>query len=150
MIQKSSYILQAEGSYCFLVSMLNAKRYHGLPTCKPGDREFEWLVDFSFARNGSCLRRDELCERLGVRLVEVSMEEAHLNLPVSFACWPPGCRSHEVLAIGGNADEWELVNYRIKTGPVVERVKVVDLKIAPKGVHMHRFSKVLLRSDSLD
>jgi hypothetical protein len=53
------------------------------------------------------------------------------NLPVSFPCFVPKVGYHQVLVIAVERGVWTCVNYRGWRGPIVEKVPLREIALAP-------------------
>ena len=118
----TDYLLQRDGSCCFVFAVANALRFLGKPSPEPGTDEWERLVNIAGCRHGSTISEEGVAEAMGFRLEEIPVEEATFNIPCILAVLNPrpGMTLHAVLVIGIETDGFRMVNYRTDTGPVVE------------------------------
>ncbi len=106
---------------------MNAKRFYGQETCTYGDDEFEKLIDLGRARHGAAIGVASIARYLGIKRTVTSRDDP--VFPFTFACFPPNLACHAVLAISGDKEFWEVVNYYGPYGPVVDRIKISQLDI---------------------
>ncbi len=125
------WIQQRNDSYCGLISLLNARIYYGLVAPTYGEIEFEKLIDLGRCRYGSVLEIDKVADRLELKRVIISRNEAEHHFPFEFSSFPPARRSHSALAIGGNKDKWIVINYWCGRGPVVDELTKSDIEFIP-------------------
>lgn len=129
-----NYLLQKNGSCCSLYALINAGIYHGLQMPEFGSSSWGMLVDIVKCRHGSALR-DGLILAAGMFDMELSAlksEDCWKTPPAVLAVMnpePEGMTMHDVLVIGGNRKQLELVNYHWKRGPVQEVVFWSDIEL---------------------
>ncbi len=122
----TDYLLQTGGSCCFIFALTNALRFLGKPSPEPETDEWERLVDIARCRNGSTIDQDGVAEALGLRLEKVPVADLADHLPYLLTVLNPerhGMTLHAVLVIGVEGDKFKMVNYRWKSGPVVETIR---------------------------
>lgn len=135
----TEYILQVKGSgsACSLITMLNALRDLGQPTCELFSDRWEWLVDVGHGRHGSIIADEKLHGELMLEYVPVEFEKVHEHVPAELSVFSPTAGFHSVLVIGGDSEKLTLVNYDPPDGPVVQEVLWADID-APKPGNVNR------------
>lgn len=118
------YLLQKEGSCCALFSLCNALRYFGRSSPEPGTDKWEELERMAKCEFGSAISIKKAAKYLGIQMISIRVEEAIYKLPAMLDVLNPrlGHALHSVLIVGGDINFVELVNYRTKVGPVVEKL----------------------------
>ena len=140
---RPEYILQASGSCCSVITLLNALRYFGRETTAPGEAGWDDLVDLAGCQDGSAINVDSVAEHLGLvrHLARVSPDITQA-VPFDLTVWNPestGTSLHSVLVIGGSWPALEMVNYRWESGPVVETaVPEIPGRISRRGSRRRR------------
>lgn len=133
------YLLQRKRgkSCCSLVSLLNAARFHGLPSTRVGTRRWEEFVDIARCRYGAACATDDAAAELGLvrRRIRVGLKTFAKSLPVMTVLENPhpGTTMHSVIIVHAEDDVLDVVNYRWITGPTVERICWKDLPLFPPG-----------------
>ena len=120
---------------CLPRALANACRFYGLRCPEPGTETWEEVIDFSKCRHGSAITScEEIADFLGLRAVQIPVRQAVGQLPVVLTVWNPevGTSLHSVLIVGWAGKVATAVNYRWRSGPVVERLPVVFDKEPPK------------------
>lgn len=128
-----------EGSCCGLLALLNALRYFGQTTPAPGEPEYEALIDRARCRHGSMLDVHGVAEHLGLRLEPVAFAAVitsawgrTMAVPIALRVINPeqgGMHMHGVLVVDVGIAEAALVNYRWRSGPVIERVRLDAIEL---------------------
>lgn len=120
---------------CLPRALANACQFYGIPCPEPETEAWEDLVDFSKCRHGAAITSaEEIAEFLGLRAIQISARQAVGQLPVVLTVWNPevGASLHSVLIVGWSDNVATAVNYRSRSGPVVERLPVFFDKGPPK------------------
>lgn len=115
------YLRQADDFCCIVVAILNAARHFGLKTSGVEGPEWERLVDLAGCRHGSAVRPSAVAAEFGLELVDTT----EVVPPTIVTVGNPekrGSSLHAVLAIAQENDGLTLVNYRYRSGPLVEEV----------------------------
>lgn len=135
-----------------LVAMLNARRYHGLETITPYDKEhWERLVDHADCRlkEMSLLDYNKVSRTLGLHLIETfnSYYTISKHLPIMLEVSSPANNALRlVLVVEAQSNHLSLVNYRGKLGVARELVSYEEIitKHDPKRAWQ------LLKNESLN
>jgi hypothetical protein len=130
------YLLQPEGSNCWLYALANTAIFFGKTPPLPDTPGWEWLMDIGMCRCGACIRPDDIATQLGLEVTELTkVEDVHRHLPglLSTLNYDGAGGMHISLVIGGNTEELTLVNYRWGKGPVVETLQRDNIPMPDKG-----------------
>jgi len=101
--QKVSLQNSQKYSECQLVTALNATYCLGEQPIKPDSSEYERLVDFVSARDGSAIRIEKSYSYLKLRFLDIKPDFEHIQgalsqgMPVSFGVWTEKHGFHSVL-----------------------------------------------------
>jgi len=133
------YFGQQDSRYpdCLPVALANACRFYGLPCPEPGGEAWERVVDVSGCRHGAAVGGTErLAEHFGLRAIPVPSARAVGQVPVLLTVWncEAGTSLHSVLVVGWRGDVATAVNYRYRSGPVVQRVPLMLGQRPPRKV----------------
>lgn len=116
------------GMCCTPIAMCNALRYWGLPSPEPSTEAWEVMIEIAACRHGATIHQEKVAEWLGLISCETSLYFLRRgeHLPAMVSCRSPDGGFHSALVIDtreGNrntAPELLLVNYRYKSGPLLE------------------------------
>lgn len=124
------YFGQQDSRYsdCLPIAVANACRFYGMPCPEPGTEAWEEVVDFSRCRHGAAIGG---CEKIagyfGLRARQIRPFQAVGQVPVVMTVWncEVGTALHSVLVVGWAGNTATAVNYRFRSGPLVERVPLL-------------------------
>lgn len=102
---------------------------------EPRTPEWEALVDLGKARHGTMICTDRVAERLGLKRTQIPVETLPDNLPAELTVWNPdiGSALHSTLVVSAQKSSWTMVNFRWKTGPVVETIDLSQVDMPDPG-----------------
>ena len=131
------YVGQKDSAYadCAPRVMVNACRFYGMKCPAPDTEEWEAVVDFAGCRHGTSVKSvEELAEYFGLRATLVNPSQVVGQMPLYMTVWNPevGHSLHAVLIVGWTGRIATVVNYRIKEGPLVERLPLALDRQPPK------------------
>ena len=137
------YFGQKDSKYsdCLPIAVANACRFYGLSCPEPGTEAWEGIVDFTKCRHGSVIGGAEgIAEHFGLQAIPIPVAQAVGKIPVLLTVWncEIGTSMHSVLIVGWQGDVATVVNYRFRSGPVVQRVPLLLEKkppMCPDGSH---------------
>lgn len=118
------YLLQRNEPWCCdLFALVNALRFYGFETPKPGTKEWRSLVRRIGCEHGTAVSTERTAHYLGLFMYKIQFRQVPTHVPALVVFKNPevGCSLHSALVVDTDKDGWELVNYRC-SGPVVERV----------------------------
>lgn len=122
-------------SDCLPIAIVNACKFYGVPCPEPGTEAWEEVIDFALCRHGAAIKSaEDLAEFFGLRATQIPVKQAIGQLPIVLTVWNPevGTSMHSVLIVGWQGNIGTVVNYRFRSGPVVERLPLLLGQEPPK------------------
>jgi hypothetical protein len=127
-------------SDCLPIAIANACQFYGIPCPEPGTEAWEDVVDFTMCRHGAAIGgAEKIAEHFGLRAVQIRPFQAVGQVPVVLTVWncEVGTAMHSVLVVGWRGNVATVVNYRYKSGSVVQRVPLLLNQEPPKRPDGH-------------
>ena len=120
-----SWISQV-GSACALISKLNAGLYHGLRVPRPGDQEWEELVDVTKCRHGWAISPEAVLPKLGLRYQLTDLHPERVTLPLQVSVMMPCYGAHVALMVDLSSDLTATV-VNLRRGELVTKLPYSEL-----------------------
>jgi len=115
--------------------VLNALRYHGIPSTDQRTQEFQELVDLVKCRIGPAISIEKAVKKLGLKGGEYPYRLKKLPLPFMMTIHLRGF--HAVLCVGQEGDSLRLVNVWGDRGPAEVLLPIDEIDISFRGFAYH-------------